>query len=73
LEILQVLDDGVLAKAWSAEDRAVRTIFVELNCNGLIDEQNIDVKAVPSGVYRYQTVLGSRATIERWSAIQSTE
>jgi hypothetical protein len=73
LEILQVLDDGVLAKAWSAEDRPVRTIFVGSNCDGLIDEQKIDVKAVPPGVYRYQTVLGSRATIERWSAIQSTE
>ena len=57
----------------SLENREARTVFVELNSNGLINGQKIDVRAERSGVLRYKTVMRTQATIERWLAIRQIE
>jgi hypothetical protein len=46
------------------------TIFVTLNASGLIDGQSFDVKAERTEIFRYTTIVGAVATIEKWSQIQ---
>jgi hypothetical protein len=67
IEIIQVLNDGCLARVLN--DNGKR-IFIELKGPKFAQGQRYEVRAEQWGTFKYTTVLGAPSTIERWAPLE---
>jgi len=66
LEIIQVLNDGCLARVLNEN---LKRIFIELRGANLAQGQRYEVRAEQKGTFKYTTVLGASSVVERWAPL----
>jgi hypothetical protein len=66
IEIIQVLDDGCLARVLNDNHKR---IFIELRGPNFAQGQRYEVRAEQWGTFKYTTVLDAPSTIERWAPL----
>jgi hypothetical protein len=68
LEIIQVLNDGCLARVLNDNHKR---IFIELRGANLAQGQQYEIRAGRWGTFKYTTVLGAPSTVERWAPLEN--
>ena len=66
IEIIQVLDDGCLARVLESNASTGKKIFIELRNPNWAEGQRYELRAEQYGTFSYKTVLGAPSTVERW-------
>lgn len=71
-EVIQVISDGLLVQPGPSDRGQTKVLLVgHPNQEGMTDGKVLIFRAKKVGIFSYVTVLGSKATIEKWECLSA--